>query len=187
MQPVLQSCQTSCRQRVLGHITRLMAATCMVQCMTPREVVAAQLSAAALTQVAMGQGPSEFRPFPGPNRPLLQSLWEILHDDAAGLWPEEACALSSPVVHNVLPSAQREYLRHAAPGAFKSLPDCFCAAGPAGLNSQAQLRSCAIRPASIFLDTLPMAAPLAISYAAFTSGMHHCLATDAAGCPSGGL
>jgi hypothetical protein len=45
--------------------------------MAARKAVAAQLSAAALIQVAMRQGPSEFSPSNGPNRPLLQSLWEI--------------------------------------------------------------------------------------------------------------
>jgi hypothetical protein len=73
--------------------------------MTPREAVAAQLSAAALAQVATRQGPREFCAFDGPNCPLLQSLWQILDDDAAGLWPEETRALSSPVIRDVLPSA----------------------------------------------------------------------------------
>jgi hypothetical protein len=45
--------------------------------MAARKSVAAQLSAAALIQVAMRQGPSEFSPSNGPNRPLLQSVWEI--------------------------------------------------------------------------------------------------------------
>jgi hypothetical protein len=52
--------------------------------MTAREAGAAQLSAAALTQAAMRHGPGEFRAFNGPIRPHLKSLWEILHDDAAG-------------------------------------------------------------------------------------------------------
>jgi hypothetical protein len=90
--------------------------------MTAREAGAAQLSAAALTQAAMRQGPDEFRPFDGSLRPRLQSLWGILNDDAAGLWPEETRALTSPVIHDVLPSAQREYLRCAAAGAFLPVP-----------------------------------------------------------------
>jgi hypothetical protein len=73
----------------------------------------------------------------------------------------------------VLPSAQREYSRCAAVGAFQSLLDRFGSAGAAGLKLQARLRSCASRPASIFLDTLLMAAPLTISDAAFASGMRH--------------
>jgi hypothetical protein len=64
--------------------------------MTNREAGAAQLSAAALTQAAMRHGPGEFRPFDSPIRPHLQSLWEILHDDAPGLWPEKTRALTSP-------------------------------------------------------------------------------------------
>jgi hypothetical protein len=56
--------------------------------MTAQEAGTAQLSAAALTQAAMRQGLGEFRPFDGYLRPHLQSMWEILHDDAAGLWPE---------------------------------------------------------------------------------------------------
>jgi hypothetical protein len=36
----------------------------------------------------MRKGLSQFRPFDGPNRPLLQSFWEILHDAAGGLWPD---------------------------------------------------------------------------------------------------
>jgi hypothetical protein len=107
--------------------------------MTAGEAGAAQLSAAALTQAAMRHGPGEFHPI----RPHLQSLWEILHDDAAGLWPEETRALTSPVICDVLPSAQREYSRCAAAGAFQSLLDRFGAAGTAGLKSQARLRSCA--------------------------------------------
>jgi hypothetical protein len=38
--------------------------------MTAQEAVATQLSVADLTQVAMRQGPSKFRAFDGPNRPL---------------------------------------------------------------------------------------------------------------------
>jgi hypothetical protein len=71
-------------------------------------------------------------------------------------------------------SAHCEYSRHAAAGAFQSLLDRFCADGAAGLKSKArQLCSCASRSASTFLDTLPMADPLTISDAAFTSGMRH--------------
>jgi hypothetical protein len=99
--------------------------------MTAREAGAAQLSAAALTQAAMRHGPGEFRPFDGPILPHLQSLWEILHGGAAGLWPEETRALNSPLICDVLPSAQREYSRCAAAGAFQSLLDRFGAAGAA--------------------------------------------------------
>jgi hypothetical protein len=141
--------------------------------MTTPEAGAAQLSAAALTQAAMRQGPGEFRTFDGSLRPCLQSMWEILRDDAAGLWPEETRTLTSPIIRDVLPSAQRKHSRCAAAGAFQSLLGRFCAAGAAGLKAQARLRSCASRPASIFLDTLPMAAPLTISDAAFASGMRH--------------
>jgi hypothetical protein len=141
--------------------------------MTAREAGAAQLSVAALTQATMRQGPGEFRPFDSSIRPRLQSLWEIVHDDAAGLWPEETRALTSPVIRDVLPSAKREYSHCAAAGAFQTLLDSFGAAGAAGLKLQAQLRCCASRPASIFLDTLPMATPLTISDAAFVSSMRH--------------
>jgi hypothetical protein len=93
--------------------------------MTAREAGAAHLSAAALTQAAMQHGPSECRPFDGSIRSRLQSLWEILHADAAGLWPEETRALTSPIIRIVLPSAQREYSCCAAAGAFQSLLDRF--------------------------------------------------------------
>jgi hypothetical protein len=63
----------------------------------------------------------------------------------------------------------------AATGAFQSLLERFSAAGAAGLKAQARLRSSASRPASIFLDTLPMAPPLTISDAALASGMRHYL------------
>jgi hypothetical protein len=82
-------------------------------------------------------------------------------------------ALTSPVIRYVLPSAQRKYSCRAAAGAFHSLLDRFSAAGAAGLKAQARLYSCASRPASIFLDTLPMAPPLTISDAAFASGMRN--------------
>jgi hypothetical protein len=46
--------------------------------------------------------------------------------------------------------------------------------GPAGLKSQARLRSCARHSAFIFLDTMPIAAHLIISNTAFAGGLHHC-------------
>jgi hypothetical protein len=144
--------------------------------MTAQEAGAAQLSAAALTQSAMRQGPGKFRAFDGSIHPRLQTLWKILHDDAASLWPEEAHALTYPVINDVLPSSQSEYLRCAAAGAFQSLLHSLEAAGAAGLKSQAQLRSCASHPVSIFLDTLAKAAPLTILNAAFASRMRHRLA-----------
>jgi hypothetical protein len=107
--------------------------------MTARKAGAAQLSAAALTQAIMRQGPGEFRPFDGFIHPRLQSPWEILHDDAAGLWPEETRALTSPAIRNVLPWAQHEYSCCAAAGAFQSRLDRFGAAGATGLKSQARL------------------------------------------------
>jgi hypothetical protein len=77
------------------------------QHMTAQEAVAAQMSAAAPTQVAMRQGPSEFRPFDSSNRLLLlPSLCETLHDAATRPWPEETRALSFTVICNFLPLAQ---------------------------------------------------------------------------------
>jgi hypothetical protein len=157
-----------------------------IQGMTAQEAVAAQLSAAALTQVAMRQGLSDFRPFDSSNRLLLlPSLCETLHDAATKLWSEEIRALSFTVICDFLPLAQREYTYHAAAGAFQSLLDLFYAPGAAGLKSQARLSSCDSRSASIFLDTLPMAAPLTIPDAAFTSGMRHrlCLSQMLLGAP----
>jgi hypothetical protein len=87
----------------------------------------------------------------------------------AYIWPEETRALTSPVIRDVLPSAQREYSCCAAAGAFQSLLDRFGAAGAAGLKSQARLRSCASCPASIFLDV-----PSSTSQAITLSGRGHC-------------
>jgi hypothetical protein len=90
---------------------------------------------------AIRQGPLGFRPFDGSIRPRHQILWEILQGDAAGLWPEETCALTSPVIRDVRASAQCEYSRCTAAGAFQSLLDHFGAAGAGGLKSQARLHS----------------------------------------------
>jgi hypothetical protein len=75
----------------------------------------------------MRQGPNKFCFSVGPICLLLQILWETLHYAATGLWPEDTCAPSFPVIRDVLPSA------HAAVGAFQSLPDWFCEVGATGL------------------------------------------------------
>jgi hypothetical protein len=101
----------------------------------------------------------------------LQMLLETLHNSANGLWPEETHTLSSAVVNNMLPLPQRKHSRHEVAGAFKALLNWLESAGAVGLKPQVRLRSCVSRSASIFLDTLPMPAPLTISDAAFARGM----------------
>jgi hypothetical protein len=157
--------------------------------MTAREAV--QLSAAALMQVAMQQGPGEFHPLNVSNRLLLQSLWETLHNTPMGLWSEETRALSSPIIRDVLTlSNSRRVLASCGGGRLPVPPGpvwrsrgCW----PQAAGTATQLRDLL---ASIFLDTLPMAAPLAIPAAAFTSSTGHPppgVITDGAGCLGGGL
>jgi hypothetical protein len=119
----------------------------------------------------LDDGPSGFRPFVLPQCLHLQMLLEALHNSANGLWPEETHTLRSAVVHNMLPLQKRKHSRYEVAGAFEALLNWLGSAGAVGLKPQVRLRSCVSRSASIFLDTLPMSAPLTISDAAFARGM----------------
>jgi hypothetical protein len=69
--------------------------------------------------------------------PLLQGLWDMLHNVTNRLWLGETRELTATVVREVPPSGQCEYLGHAAADAFAALQLRFRDPGAAGLKSQA--------------------------------------------------
>jgi hypothetical protein len=137
---------------------------------TTLEANAAFLAAAGIAEVAMQSAPAPFRPF-HPGSPISASLkrqWAMLRDAAPGLWPGPAWEFEGTRLAPILVDAQRLYGRHLAEQRFASL----LASAPAsckGSRLKARLHSCACRPASIWLDTMPTSWPLTLSNSEWTS------------------
>jgi hypothetical protein len=123
----------------------------------------------------MRESPNDFQPFDGPQGPLLQSLWDTLHDVTDVLWPGRTRELTSTVVRKVLPLVQHQYSHHAAADAFAGLLRRFSKAGAARLKSLALMCSLACCASSIFPHTLPMAVTFTIPDDIFANAMRHCL------------
>jgi hypothetical protein len=121
----------------------------------PAEGRAAYLAAAAATHRAMLEGPTAFRPFDGPGRVELRAQWEALHDGAGDLWPPEVRNVN-PDNLGVTADAQSTCSRHTAAAKFTTLLESFDAHSNDGRSARARLLSCACRPASAWLDTLPL-------------------------------
>jgi hypothetical protein len=121
----------------------------------PAEGSAAYLSAAAITHQAMRHGPEAFRPFDGPSGEQLRPQWASLHSGAGDLWPPEFQEVS-PDSLGTISAAQFEFSRQAAQARADTLLESFDAGTQEGQSARARLLSCACRPASAWLDTLPL-------------------------------
>jgi hypothetical protein len=140
-----------------------------------QEAKASFLSAAAMTETAMREGPEQYRPFAGPNAPSLEQDWQALHAAGEGhsLWPPEALPVNGETIDTVLPSAQRTFARFVAERKSADLLASFDTTTEEGLRNLARMHSCACRPASIWLETLPLAEPLRLTDSDFIGSMRH--------------
>ena len=139
------------------------------------EAQAAYLSAAAMTETAMREGRQQYRPFTSPNAAFLELDWQALHEAGAEkvLWPPESLAIGVQCIDEVLPGAQRAFSHFVAQRRFDDLLASFDTNTEAGASALARMHSCACRPASIWLDTLPTSPFLQLSNGDFVAAMRH--------------
>ena len=137
------------------------------------EASAAFLSAAAVTETAMRTGPLQFRPFSGPAGQGLKRDWEDVHsfDVERVLWPTEARTITDEVMDTTLPNAHRTLARFVADRRGSDLLASFDSNTEEGMRNIARMRSCACRPASLWLDTLPTCMALQLSNNDYVSAM----------------
>jgi hypothetical protein len=133
-----------------------------LSCMDPALASTAYLAAAAATHTAIREGPEAFRPFDGPSGALLRPQWEALHEGAGDLWKPELREVI-PDRLGLIAEAQGTYMRHAAKLRFDALFASYDAGSQASTRDRAHLLSCACRPASARLDTLPLLPSLALN------------------------
>jgi hypothetical protein len=120
----------------------------------------------------MPNGPVEDRPFDGPALLRLLQSWESLHAGSNGVWQAASLTLIDHTIETLLPDVQHDYSCFALHKAFEGLLQRFDMDTPEG-HRAAVWRSCAYRPASIFLDTLPVVPCLTLSNSAFACGLGH--------------
>jgi hypothetical protein len=118
----------------------------------PTNVGVVYLAAVAATQRLMLTGPEAFQPLAGPIGGLLRPQWEALHDRAGSLWPPELHEVSPDSLDHIA-QAQGTFARHPAQVCFDALLATFI---EAGRRDRARLLSCACRPASAWLNMLPL-------------------------------
>ena len=123
-------------------------------------------AAAALADNAMARGPEQFRPFANAAAAELRATWERVCRRCP-----EVCPPDLPpdvLVQSFLPQAQRTIMRARAQRGFDQLLEDYVATGAnvtpqqraRGVKNQACLHSCACRPASAWITTLPTAPSL---------------------------
>jgi hypothetical protein len=138
----------------------------------PAEGSAAYLSAVAITHQALRHGPEAFQPFDGPSGEQLWPQWASLHSGAGVLWPPESQEVS-PDSLGTIAAAQREFSRQAAQARADALLESFDAGTQEGKSARARLLSCACRPASAWLDMLPLTRALELKSGEVRTGLRH--------------
>jgi hypothetical protein len=104
----------------------------------------------------MCEGPETFRPFDGPSGTLLRPQWE-----AGDLWKLEVREVNPDRLGHIA-EAQGTYTRHIEKLHSDALFASCDTGSEAGKRDLARLLSCARRPASAWLDALPLLHSLAI-------------------------
>ena len=124
------------------------------------------LVAAALADNAMARGPQRFRPFANVGAAALRTKWERVRLRYPEVYPPDLPP--DVLIQSFLPQAQRMTTRARAQRGFDELLDAYVAMGAnvtpqqqaQAVRDQARLCSCACRPASAWLTTLPTAPSL---------------------------
>jgi hypothetical protein len=129
---------------------------------SPPEGSAAYLAAAATThKETMLNGPETLRSFDEPSGVQLWTQWASLLGRAGTLWPPEYQEVS-PNSLETIAAAQRNFSRHRAQTRADSQRGSFDANMTEGQSASTCLLSCACRPASAWLDTLPFTKALEV-------------------------
>ena len=125
---------------------------------------AAYLSAAVLTQMALGDGPVQFRPFDGPLRERWATYWAALRAEAPALLPDAPAQLED---------AQLGKLRHAhsAYNAWQAQRSHERRLAACTQTQRANLLSTACNASSAWLRAFPSCPQLTIPTHAFKAGV----------------
>jgi hypothetical protein len=107
----------------------------------------------------MHRGPEAFRPFHGPSSDVLCPQWEALHDGARDLWRADARDAGSDSLGTIA-AAQSAISRRSAQFRADASMDSYGPSTDGGKRASARLLSCACRPASAWLVTLPLSRAL---------------------------
>ena len=137
------------------------------------EPAAAYLFSAALAHRALRDVPAALRPFSGPSRAVLQSIWATLrtaYPIVAAMGGEE---LDDATVCEELPALQHSLARHVAARAAEAT------LAAASRDRQATLRSAGCHPASAWLTAKPTSARLTQQDADFRAGVRRRLGVPA--------
>jgi hypothetical protein len=133
---------------------------------------AAYLAASAAAHIAMRSGPEAFRPFSGPSGEVLRPQWEALHDVAGALWKPELKDVHPDRLGHIA-EAQGVFSRHESQARFDALLASYDATSVHGRSARARLLSCSCRPASAWLDTLPLSRALELKSGEVRTGLRH--------------
>jgi hypothetical protein len=139
---------------------------------SPTDGVATYLAAAATAHRAMRRGPEAFRPFHGPSGDVLCPQWEALHDGARDLWSPDARE-AGPDSLGTMAAAQSAISRSSAQFRANALMDSYDPSTDGGKCGSARLLSCACRPASAWLVTLPLSRALELKSGEVQTGLRH--------------
>jgi hypothetical protein len=139
---------------------------------SPTDGVAAYLAAAATAHRAMHRGPEAFRPFHGPSGDVLRPQWEALHDSAQDLWSPDARE-AGPDSLGTIAAAQSAISRRSAQFRANALMDSYDPRTDGGKRARARLLSCACRPASAWLVTLPLSRALELKSGEVQTVLRH--------------
>jgi hypothetical protein len=122
--------------------------------------------------LAMHSGPEAFRPFHGPSSDVLRPQWEALHDGARDLWRADARE-AGPDSLGTIAAAQSAITRRSAQFRAEALMDSYDLSTDGGKRARARLLSCACRPASAWLVTLPLSRALELKSGEVQTGLRH--------------
>jgi hypothetical protein len=120
----------------------------------------------------MRGGPEAFRPFDGPIGEVLWPQWEALHSEVGDLWKAELKEVNPERLGHIS-EAQSVFARHEAQARFDVLYKSYDANSVQGRSVRARLLSCACRPASAWLVTLPCTPALELKSGEVCTGLRH--------------
>ena len=133
---------------------------------------AAYVAAAAVSHAAFRDAPECFRAFCGPQGETLQALWGGLKQEFR-LWDAAASPADQAAIASVLPRLQQDVTKAVATRRRAALLAAFDITTPPGQRALARLHSCAGRPASIWLDTLPVVPALRMTSVEFSFSLRY--------------
>ena len=117
---------------------------------------AAYIAAAAVTETAIKDASHDLRPFSNASGDKLRQKWQQLHSSAPDLWKPDDATVTDRCISAVLSKAQRKIGQHHAQQRYDAMLAACDLSSNLGKRTAARLRGVACRPASIWLDALPV-------------------------------